>query len=81
VEIHPSDAEIYGISTGDIVRVTSRRGSLEVKAQVTQKSRPGSIFLSFHFPETPTNVLTGPGEDLLALTLEYKVCAVKVEKA
>jgi len=80
-EIHPNDAETHGIKTGDKVRVTSRRGTLEVRAQVTTKSRPGSVFLSFHFPETPTNVLTGPGEDLLALTPEYKVCAVKVEKA
>lgn len=79
-EIHPCDAKTAGIKTGDTVRVTSRRGSLEVKALVTTKSRPGSIFLSFHFPETPTNVLTGPGEDMLALTPEYKVCAVKVEK-
>ncbi|NUO10189.1 MAG: formate dehydrogenase subunit alpha [Candidatus Brocadia sp.] len=79
VEIHPHDAGLLGIKTGDNVRVTSRRGSLEVKACVTTKSRPGSVFLSFHFPETPTNVLTGPGEDLLALTPEYKVCAVKVE--
>ncbi|WKZ17388.1 MAG: formate dehydrogenase subunit alpha [Candidatus Jettenia caeni] len=79
IEIHPSDAEPLGIKTGDIVRVTSRRGSLEVQADVTTKSRPGSVFLSFHFPETPTNVLTGPGEDILALTPEYKVCAVKVE--
>ncbi|BBO16266.1 formate dehydrogenase subunit alpha [Candidatus Brocadia pituitae] len=80
VEIHPGEAERLGIKTGDTVRVQSRRGSLEVKARVTTKSRPGSVFLSFHFPETPTNVLTGPGEDLLALTPEYKVCAVKVEK-
>ena len=80
VEIHPGEAEILGVKTGDNVRVISRRGSLEVKAHVTTKSRPGSIFMSFHFPETPTNVLTGPGEDLLALTPEYKVCAVKVEK-
>ena len=69
-----------GVKTGDNVRVISRRGSLEVKAHVTTKSRPGSVFMSFHFPETPTNVLTGPGEDLLALTPEYKVCAVRVEK-
>lgn len=79
-EIHPGDAETRGIKTGDKVRITSRRGTLEVKAHVTTKSRPGSVFLSFHFPETPTNALTGPGEDLLALTPEYKVCAVKVEK-
>ncbi|KXK25344.1 MAG: formate dehydrogenase, subunit alpha [Candidatus Brocadia sinica] len=80
VEIHPREAESLGIKTGNTVRVRSRRGSLEVKAHVTTKSRPGSVFLSFHFPETPTNILTGPGEDLLALTPEYKVCAIKVEK-
>ncbi|TVM02961.1 MAG: formate dehydrogenase subunit alpha [Candidatus Brocadia sp. WS118] len=80
VEIHPREAEKLGLKTGNTVRVKSRRGSLEVKAHVTTKSRPGSVFLSFHFPETPTNILTGPGEDLLALTPEYKVCAVKVEK-
>ncbi len=79
VEIHPDDAGALDIKTDDRVRVTSRRGSLEVKALVTTRSRPGSVFLSFHFPETPTNVLTGPGEDMLALTPEYKVCAVKVE--
>ncbi|MEZ6230058.1 MAG: formate dehydrogenase subunit alpha [Candidatus Brocadiaceae bacterium] len=80
VEVHPTDAEKLGIKTGDKVRVTSRRGTLEVKAEVTRKSRLGSVFLSFHFPETQTNMLTGPGEDTLALTPEYKVCAVKVEK-
>ncbi|MCR4293278.1 MAG: hypothetical protein NUV76_10815 [Candidatus Kuenenia sp.] len=51
-----------------------------MKTEVTEKSRLGSVFLSFHYPETQTNVLTGPGEDTLALTPEYKVCAVKVEK-
>ncbi len=79
VELHPSNAGALGIKCNDRVRVTSRRGSLEVKALVTTRSMPGSVFLSFHFPETPTNVLTGPGEDTLALTPEYKVCAVKVE--
>lgn len=80
LEMHPSDAEVSGIKGGDKVRVTSRRGSLEVKTDVTTRSRPGSVFLSFHFPETQTNVLTSTGEDMLALTPEYKVCAVRVKK-
>ncbi|SOH05864.1 MULTISPECIES: formate dehydrogenase subunit alpha [Candidatus Kuenenia] len=80
MEIHPADAAKLDIKSGEKVRVSSRRGSLEVKTEVTEKSRLGSVFLSFHYPETPTNVLTGPGEDMLALTPEYKVCAVKVEK-
>lgn len=80
MEIHPADAAKLDIKTGEKVKVFSRRGSLEVKTEVTEKSRLGSVFLSFHYPETQTNVLTGPGEDTLALTPEYKVCAVKVEK-
>jgi len=80
MEIHPEDAARLNIKTGEKVRVMSRRGRLEVKAEVTERSRRGSVFLSFHYPETQTNVLTGPGEDMLALTPEYKVCAVKVKK-
>lgn len=80
MEIHPADAAKLDIKSGEKVKVFSRRGSLEVKTEVTEKSRLGSVFLSFHYPETQTNVLTGPGEDTLALTPEYKVCAVKVEK-
>ncbi|QII13030.1 NAD-dependent formate dehydrogenase alpha subunit / selenocysteine-containing [Candidatus Kuenenia stuttgartiensis] len=80
MEIHPADAAKLDIKSGEKVKVSSRRGSLEVKTELTEKSRLGSVFLSFHYPETPTNVLTGPGEDMLALTPEYKVCAVKVEK-
>jgi len=80
VEIHPDDAKTLDIKTGEKVKVSSRRGNVEVKADVTTKSRPGSVFLSFHYPDAHSNMLTGPGEDTLALTPEYKVCAVKVEK-
>jgi len=78
VEIHPEDAKRFSIEDNTMVRVVSRRGELHVRAKVTAKSRPGSVFMSFHFEDTPTNLLTSKGLDTKALTPEYKVCAVKV---
>ncbi len=79
LEIHPEDASRFSIQDGQMVRVHSRRGSVKVKAKVTDKSRPGSVFLSFHFEDALTNLLTSPGMDVKTLTPEYKVCAVRVE--
>lgn len=81
LEISPADAEKYGIVDGQSVRVKSRRGEVVLTANVTERSLPGSLFTSFHFDAPLTNFLTGPGEDELALTPEYKVCAVAVERA
>jgi predicted molibdopterin-dependent oxidoreductase YjgC len=78
VEIHPKDASALGIRDGDTVRVESRRGAVEVRAMVTDRSRPGTVFMSFHFSETLTNLLTSPGMDTKTLTPEYKVCAVRI---
>jgi len=80
-EIHPEDARALGIQDGDLVKVVSRRGELSVKALVTDRSSPGVVFMSFHFPQTATNLLTGAGADIIALTPEYKVTAVRIEKA
>ncbi len=80
VEIHPEDALQYGISDGDEVIVESRRAKVRAFAKVTDKSRPGSVFMSFHFQDTLTNLLTSPGLDPKTLTPEYKVCAVRVAK-
>jgi len=60
VEIHPEDAGKLGIADGQKVRVTSRRGTVEVKARITEKSAPGSIFMNFHFTEAPVNFLLRP---------------------
>ncbi|MBW2002335.1 MAG: formate dehydrogenase subunit alpha, partial [Deltaproteobacteria bacterium] len=78
VEIHPDDALREGVVNGEMVIVRSRRGELAVRAKVTERSRPGSVFMGFHFPETPTNMLTSPGVDEIAQTPEYKVCAVAI---
>jgi formate dehydrogenase alpha subunit len=79
VEVNPMDAEKLGINGNRRVRVTSRRGSIEAEAWVTDRVPPGMIFANFHFPETPTNELTIAALDPVAKIPEYKICAVKVE--
>ncbi len=81
VEINPVDAEKLGIADGQMVKVTSRRGSVEAKAQITEKSTAGAIFMNFHFAEAPVNLLTNPALDPVGKIPEYKVCAVKLEAA
>jgi formate dehydrogenase major subunit len=77
-EINPADAEKLGIADGQIIKVSSRRGAVEVKALITKKSAPGSVFMNFHFSAAPVNVLTNPALDPTGKIPEYKVCAVKV---
>jgi predicted molibdopterin-dependent oxidoreductase YjgC len=81
VEINPADAEKLGISDGQLVKVTSRRGNVEAKAHITTKSAPGSIFMNFHFTNAPVNLLTNPALDPTGKIPEYKVCAVKLAAA
>lgn len=80
-QINPQDAKALGISTGDKVFVVSRRGRVLASANVTDNVMPGVIFMTFHFAESATNLLTNPAYDPVSQTPEFKVCAVKVEKA
>jgi len=80
-EINPKDAEKMGIKDGDFVTVTSRRGSLKVKASVIETPPEGTIFMNFHLGEAAVNLLTNPALDPVGKIPEYKVCAVKVEAA
>ncbi len=80
VEINPADALHLKIDNGNLVRVISRRGEVKARAKVTEISPPGVVFMTFHFAESPTNLLTNPALDPVAKIPEYKVCAVKVEK-
>jgi formate dehydrogenase alpha subunit len=81
VEIHPRDAERYGIEDASVIRVTSRRGSVTARAQVTKRSPKGTVFMTFHFAESPTNRLTIAALDPASKIAETKVCAVRVERA
>lgn len=80
LNIHPEDASRFGVSDGQMVRVVSRRGEVEVKAKVSDSFSPGTVSMTFHFAETPTNVLTCCELDPVAKTPSTKVCAVKLEK-
>ena len=81
VEINPEDGMALGIEDGELVEVSSRRGTVTARARLTERSSPGVAFMTFHFAETPTNVLTNPALDPVAKIPELKVCAVKLSRA
>jgi formate dehydrogenase alpha subunit len=81
VEINPKDAARLSISDGDKVKVISRRGAVLATAKVTEVSPLKVVTMNFHFAECPTNQLTNPALDPVAKIPEFKVCAVRLEKA
>ena len=81
VEIHPADAARLKLEEGQALRVSSRRGSVVLRARVTQKSTPGVVFIAFHFAEAAANLLTIDALDPQAKIPEYKACAVRVVAA
>lgn len=81
VEIAPAAARHLGIATGDRVRVTSRRGSVETLAKVTGGISGNTVFMPFHFAEGAANQLTNSVLDPISNVSELKVCAVRIEKA
>jgi predicted molibdopterin-dependent oxidoreductase YjgC len=80
IQINEEDGVELGIETGDMIRVTSRRGEATGKAHLTGKLPRGMVFMNFHFVEVPTNALTGAAVDPVAKIPEFKVSAVKVER-
>jgi formate dehydrogenase alpha subunit len=81
VEIHPADAADLQIAERDPVRVTSRRGSIVLRAKVTTKTTQGVVFIPFHFAEAPANELTTDEMDPYAFIPEFKAGVVRVSKA
>jgi formate dehydrogenase alpha subunit len=81
VEMNPLDAKTLGLNDGDRVKVISRRGEVTARVKITPASPPGVVSMTFHFAESPTNILTNPAVDPVAKIPELKVCAVRVEKA
>jgi assimilatory nitrate reductase catalytic subunit len=80
-ELHPRLAEQHGISTGDIVRVTSRRGTMTLPAKVVATIRPDTVFIPYHWAgRQAANQLTNRALDPLSKIPEYKVSAVRIER-
>jgi formate dehydrogenase alpha subunit len=81
VEMSHVDARKLRIKDGQKVRVASRRGAIELAARVQERVEPGVVFVPFHFWEAAANALTNPAYDPIAKIPEFKVCAVRVERA
>jgi formate dehydrogenase major subunit len=79
-DISQADARSLGILHGEMIRVSSRRGEVLVKAKVTPEVPPGMVWMAFHFRDACANWLTNPAFDPITLTAEYKACAVRIEK-
>jgi formate dehydrogenase major subunit len=88
LELHPTDtldisshdAIRLGLDDGETVRITSRHGTVEIPLHIDPRTKEGQLFASFHSAEIGLNRLTGQGRDKQALTPEYKVIAVRIEK-
>jgi formate dehydrogenase alpha subunit len=80
VEINPLDAEELAIKEGEMVSLSSRRGSIEAPAKLSTSVGPGVLFVPIHFGENPANMLTNPACDPVAKIPEFKVCAANIEK-
>ena len=69
-----------GIEAGDLVRVSTRRGSVELTARQDDAIPDGVVFIPFAFVEAAANLLTNPALDPFGKIPEFMYCAAKVEK-
>jgi assimilatory nitrate reductase catalytic subunit len=82
VELHPDVAARLGVADGEEVRVTSRRGTMLAPARLTESIRPDTVFAPFHWGGAGrANSLTNDALDPTSRMPEFKVCAVRVERA
>ncbi len=81
LDISPEDAEAYGLTDGERVRVISRRGRIEVPIRIDPSLRPGLTFMTFHFQDdVAVNLLTIDATDPKSGTAEFKATAIRIEK-
>lgn len=80
IEMNTEDAVRLGIADGELVKASSRRGSIFTTARVSDKVSAGETWMPFHFPDGNANTLTNAALDKYARISEYKVCAIRVEK-
>ncbi len=80
VEVNPADADVLGVAQGEFLTVSSRRGSIKLKARVSKIVPPNVVFIPFHYREAAANLLTSDAMDPICKIMEAKVCAVRIEK-
>ena len=82
LDLSPEDAERLAIGSGEVVRVLSRRGQIEVPARIDPGLREGLVFMAVHYAESAdVNQLTIDAWDPKSGTAEFKATAVRLEKA
>jgi len=81
VEISPQDAQQFAIQDGAQVGIASRRGRIQARVKISPKAVQGTVFLPFHYAQAAANRLTNAVLDPISGIPEFKVCAVKLEKA
>jgi formate dehydrogenase major subunit len=79
VQMHPLDIARFGLAPGDMVRVASRRGTIDIKVRSDSAVAQGVVFIPFAYVEAAANLLTNPKLDPFGKIPEFKFCAVKVE--
>jgi formate dehydrogenase major subunit len=80
LDLHPDDGTRLGLSDGDTVEITSRRGAVVAPVHLTDDVSPGEAFLAFHFPDVATNLLTSDAVDETTSCPEYKITAVQLRR-
>jgi formate dehydrogenase major subunit len=81
LDLSPADAERLDVQPGELVRVSSRRGSVDAPVRLDSGLRPGLAFMTFHFPDQiDVNTLTVDATDPKSGTAEFKATAIRVEK-
>jgi formate dehydrogenase major subunit len=81
LDMSPEDAETFGLTEGERVRVVSRRGRVEAPIRIDPSLRPGLTFMTLHFQDdVATNLLTIDATDPKSGTAEFKATAIRIEK-
>jgi formate dehydrogenase major subunit len=81
IQVAPEDGDALGVAPGEIVRVTSRRGSIDVPVRFHTSLRPGLAFMAVHFPDdADVNQLTIDAWDPKSGTAEFKATAIRIDK-
>ena len=80
IEVNTKDAKAKGINNGDTIKLTTRRGSLDLPARVSDVCLPGLVFVPMHYANKLINLLTLDAFDPGSKQPEYKICAAKIEK-
>jgi formate dehydrogenase major subunit len=81
LDISPEDAATYGLTDGEVVRVVSRRGRVEVPVRIDESLRPGLTFMTLHFQDdVAVNLLTIDATDPKSGTAEFKATAIRIER-